>query len=195
MSSLRPPCFVCETEGGLHDASEPGGLTPGSRPTGWIDPAATRLLPGFRWTVLRRHGKRPLALLGRILMRGNNRCAGLPSWSEISVLETAAGRFAASVCHAAPGAAGPTWCDSFLCDTPDAVRDLCLGHDPLVAVPSFVVPGKIAPNLPPEFCIADLSGSENATCVEALAAQRFSGAWAGLLVAMFGPHAANRPTA
>lgn len=190
MSPSRLPCFVYETEERWRDSHDTG-----SRPTDCAGSAASRQLPGYQWTVLRRHGKRPLAVLGRVLMRGNNRCAGLPCWSEISVLETASSRFAASLCHAAPGAAGPTWCDSFLCDTPDGVRAACLGHDPLVAVPSCVVAGGSVPNIPLALCITDLSGSGNAASVEALAARRFSGAWAGLLAAMFGPHAAKRPAA
>jgi hypothetical protein len=128
--------------------------------------------PGFRWMVLRRDGRRPLAVMARALLQANNRCAGLPYWSEIGIHETAAGRFASNLSHAAPGATGPTWSDTWLCDSAEAVRAQFLAHDPLVAVSS-----------------AGLSGDIRAI-------QRFRGAWSGLLAAMFGmPHQQPRQPA
>lgn len=117
---------------------------------------------GFRWIVLRRDGKRPLGILARALLQANNRCAGLPFWSEICIHETAAGQFAAGVSHAAPGATGPAWSENWLSSSPEAVRTAFYTHDPLVAVPSESMAG------------------------DARAIQRFQGAWAGLLAAMFG---------
>jgi hypothetical protein len=145
---------VCETE-------------PGSPPR----PAD----PGFRWTVLQRHGRRPLAVLGRVLLRADNRCAGLPCWSEITVHETAGLRFAASLCHSRPGTAGPAWCDAWLCDSPEAVRGILLAHDPLGALPTDGMPASYA-----------------AALREAAAMQRFRGAWSGLLAALFGLAAPRR---
>jgi len=125
--------------------------------------------PGFQWMALRRDGKRPLAVLARALLQANNRCSGLPSWSEIRIYETSAGRFASNLCHAAPGATGPTWSDAWLSDSPEAVRASFHGHDPLVAV-------------------ATGSG-----CGDTRAVQRFRGAWAGLLAAIFGMPADGIP--
>jgi len=139
--------------------------------------------------VLRRHGKRPLAVLGRALLQANNRCAGLPYWSEISIIETAGRHFAASLCHSAPGAAGPTWCDSWLCDSPEAVRAICLAHDPLVAVPSH----SFSPGTEPGGSSMFLSADAGLACLGEAALQRFRGAWAGLLAAIFGLHAETRP--
>jgi hypothetical protein len=144
--------------------------------------------PGFHWTVLRRHGKRPLAVLGRALLEANNRCAGLHYWSEISIHETSARRFAACVRHAAPGADGPAWCDTWLCDSPEAVRTILCEHDPLVALPSCIMPNPLMP-AGRRALGADLASGD------AGAAQRFLGAWAGLLAAIFGLSAAHRPPA
>ena len=184
MSASPRPGTVCETEGHGPAAASFGSLA-----------AATRHGPGFRWTVLRRHGRRPLAVLSRSLLQGNNRCAGLPYWSEICIHETAASHFAACVCHAAPGAAGPTWCDSWLCESAEAVRTACFGHDPLVALPSYALPQGTTLLRPSAPGIAELSASGEAVSLDAEAAQRFRGAWAGLLAAMFGRHQPDRPLA
>ena len=131
---------ICETEAGA------------------ADPASFH--PGFHWMVLRRHGKRPLAIQGRALLQANNRCAGLPWWSEITIHETAGFHFAACISHTPDPPDGPAWSDAWLCGSAEAVRTLCQGHDPLWALPA-------SPNDPQTI-------------------QRFNGAWAGLLAAVFG---------
>jgi hypothetical protein len=58
---------------------------------------------GFVWTLLPRHGRRPARLLGRELMRADNRDAAgaghLRCWSEIRIYELASRGFAVSVRH------------------------------------------------------------------------------------------------
>ena len=151
------PSAVCKTEPGSHDR---------------------RADPGFCWTVLQRHGKRPLAVLGRVLLRVNNRCAGLPFWSELTIYETAGLHFAASLCHTQIDLAEPGWRDAWLCDVPEAVRRVFQSHDPLWA-------------LPPAGCPA----SYDPVAREAVAAAQFRGAWAGLLAAVFGLPATPRDAA
>jgi hypothetical protein len=146
------PDTICETE-------------PGSRPSA----DAEFRWPGFQWTVLQRHGKRPLAVLGRVLLRANNRCAGLPNWSEITIHETAGLRFAASLRHQPAEGDAVLWCDAWLCDTPEAIWGVFHRHDPLWALP-----------------LASGAVSFDTMTRDAAQAQRFRGAWAGLLAAVFG---------
>ena len=139
--ALPPPgSSVCETEAGA--------------------PNQAPFRPGFHWMVLRRYGKRPLAIQGRVLLQANNRCAGLPWWSEITIHETAASHFAACISHTPEPPDGPTWCDAWLCDSAESVRSVCHDHDPLWALP--------------------------ASPADPHAVRRFHGAWAGLLAAVFG---------
>jgi hypothetical protein len=132
-------------------------------------PGQQSAVAGFGWTVLQRHGRRPLAVLGRSLLRADNRCAGLPCWSEITIHETQAGRFAAALRHTPPPSAGPAWRDAWLCDTPDSVRTSFYLHDPLWALPAWPI------------SLGPISEAPDAAI-----AQRFRLAWAGLLGAVFG---------
>ncbi|HQT76121.1 MAG TPA: hypothetical protein PLD10_03630 [Rhodopila sp.] len=150
MTALRPFGSACEVD-------EPGSLSPG---------------PGFHWMLLRRHGRRPLAVMGRGLLRADNRCAGLRWFSDIAIYETASGRFAVCLRHVIPGTADPVWCDAWLCDGADAVRHAFGGHDPLTAWPPW---------------------SAGIAWTDEPEAGRFRGAWAGLLAAVFGRTADDGP--
>jgi hypothetical protein len=110
--------------------------------------------------------------MARVLLRADNRCAGLPCWSEITLLETAGLRFAATLSHARPVDADARWCDAWLCDSPDAVRAVLRAHDPLASQPHGGVPESYA-----------------AAVRDAAAMRQFRGAWAGLLAAVLGPPA------
>ena len=128
---------------------------------------------GWRWIVLPRHGRRPLAVLGRSLLHADNRCAGLPWWSAVTIHETNRGRLAVSIRHSGPNSLGPhspesgdqdrAWRDSSLHQNAEALREALDRHDPLQALPGVA---------------ADM-----------VAAMRFHGAWAGLLAALSGRHA------
>lgn len=119
--------------------------------------------PGYRWLVLPRHGRRPLAVLGRTLLRGDTRCAGLPWWSAVTIHETRAARFAVALRHVMSAAAGDDWQDAMLCDSAEAARADLLAHDPAQAMPA-PAPGD---------------------------ADRFAAQWAGLLGALFGARRAG----
>jgi hypothetical protein len=150
-----------------------------------LSPAGLPHAEGFYWTVLQRHGKRPLAVLGRALLAANNRCTGLPEWSEITLYETAGARLAASVCHQSAQAAGVAWCDAWLCEKPEAVRAILKDHDPLWALP-FRVRGRLTEVW--DGALLSIAAAHH----EVAAAERFRGAWAGLLLAVFGPPPAHR---
>jgi hypothetical protein len=147
VSLARPVWSVCETE----------ALECPFR-------AAADPRPGFHWSVLQRHGRRPLAVLSRVLLQADNRCAGLPWWSELCIHETAGGGFAASLRHSPAGLGGQAWTDAWLCDGADTVRGIFLTHD-------------IAAALPPD----GLDDPRHAASM-----CRVRGAWWGLLAAVFG---------
>jgi hypothetical protein len=140
-------------------------------------PGLAASAPGFGWVILERHGRRPLALQGRALLRGDNRCAGLPWWSAVTIYETAGGQFAVALCHTPPDDAGPAWQHGWLEDSAEAVRDALDRHDPLRAMPAGLLP-------------AIRSGLRVLPDTEA--AWRFQAAWAGLLGALFGLRARQR---
>ncbi len=126
--------------------------------------------PDFQWTVLRRHGRRPLAVLGRALLRANNECSGLAFWSELSIFETGSRRFAAALRHVVPEELGPAWCDAWLCDSPRDIRSLVVEHDPLAAFPG-----------------CQFHASPDRADID-----HFRGAWAALLTAILGPSVMTR---
>ena len=157
--------------------------------SGQVD-GATGSGPGFRWILLQRHGRRPLAVLARALLQANNRCAGLSCWSEISIYETNASRFAVCLHHAPPEAGGLAWCDAWICDVPEAVQATLYRHDPLIALTPCHI---IRPDAPSRIPTGDPGESAmlRDAAVQDVLSRRLRGAWAGLLAAMFGlpvPH-------
>ncbi len=100
--------------------------------------------PGFAWLLLRRHGRRPLRFLGRLLIRIDDRDlawrAHRPLWSMIQAFERSDGGVAACVTHTQGENAAPTplggewhqaWCRD---DSASLVAALCQ-HDPGDAFP------------------------------------------------------------
>ncbi len=128
--------------------------------------------PGFGWTVLQRHGRRPLAVMARTLLHADNRCAGMPCWSAITIHETDTAGFAASLCHTPWLLAGPAWRDAWVCDSVEAVRASYFRHDPLWALPT-----------------GPMTLTDEPGAADAAMARRFRLAWAGLLAAVFGVNA------
>jgi hypothetical protein len=127
--------------------------------------------PGFNWVILQRHGRRPLAVPGRVLLQGDNRCTGLPWWSAITIYETDPGPFAVALCHTPPEQAGPAWHDAWLADSAETLRATLQRHDPLAAMPAGLQASiRSGLRVPPD----------------TEAAGRFQAAWAGLLGALFG---------
>ncbi len=64
---------------------------------------AAALDAGFIWTMLPRHGRRPVRFLGREMLRADSRAAAragpLKLWSDIQIYELYAGGFVTSVRH------------------------------------------------------------------------------------------------
>jgi hypothetical protein len=108
------------------DATSPDGLP-------------IRTLPGeagqgFAWTVLPRHGLRPLGFTGRLLLEASSRQPGLAIASGLAVHETADGRLVAAVRHL-PDADLPR-CYATCCATPAELLELLRAHDPLADLPA-----------------------------------------------------------
>ena len=161
---MRPPCPspVCEQEIGQPD--DPG-----------IASGQDTARSGLRWILLPRHGRRPLAVWGRCLLQTNNRCAGLPWWSAITLHETGTGGFAVALCHAA-GEGVVIWQDASVHASAEAARETLERHDPLQALP---VTPRIRYAWP---------GVEDAPEIgrDLIVALRFCLAWAAMLGALFG---------
>jgi hypothetical protein len=129
-------------------------------------------------------------VLARALLQANNRCTGLPCWSEISIYETDARRYAVCLRHAPPEAGGLAWCDAWVCDVPEAVRTTLYRHDPLVALPPCHIIRPDAPSWVPAGDPTETAVLRDAA-LQDVSSRRLRGAWAGLLASMFGlpvPH-------
>lgn len=175
----RHPGTVCEFE--PYDTLNATG-------EGGVVSECDLLSAGFRWTVLERHGKRPLAILGRVLLQANNRCSGLPCWSEIAIHETIARRFTASVSHRPPEAFDVIWRNTWLCETPKAIVAALQAHDPLHTLSPGVTTRRPLPVALDDFPAFNAGGYQDEAAV-----RRFRGAWAGLLAAIFGLRSTLRP--
>lgn len=143
--------------------------------------------PGeFSWTLLPRHGQRPLCLPARMLLEASSQGGGCDIWSEIAVLETEDARFVAVIRHRLEARGLAAFRHAALCDGPQAVRDFFESHDPVAVMPAEALTGPL-----PERAVAE----------EFLAAAgRESGfqraRWRALLGAVFGaPRHEPRPWA
>jgi hypothetical protein len=128
----------------------------------------------FHWIILARQGLRPLRICGRILLKCDNICVGLSTWSELTLYETRAGRFTISVAHHLTESLGGDWHDTTLHDSVFDLRRAIDEHDPMLAV-----------ELAPE----EFATSCNQPCRGAgriAAAGLFRGAWFGMVRALFG---------
>jgi hypothetical protein len=138
--------------------------------------------PGYQWTVWPRHGRRPLAVQARMLLRASNHCTRLPAWSEIFVHETRQGRLVAALQHHFPDTAFPDsaimdWHDAWLHDDVPGLWSAILAHDPVIAVTLGGIASTTA------------SGpftQDEARCAEIARIAAFRAAWFGLVNAVFG---------
>jgi hypothetical protein len=150
------------------------------RPSGYpgsvcdVAPRGGDRAAGFRWIILQRDGRRPLAIDGRLVLTAGNGCAGFPYQSEIAIYETSAGALAVAICHSGPTQAGPPWRDAWLSGDPLELRATLRAHNPQAVVPFFLS--------------GDLSTSM-------LCANVFVMIWRGLLGALLGAPALGRPPA
>jgi len=95
---------------------------------------------GFAWTILPRHGRRPLGFHGRLLVQASCRQPELPVWSEVTLHEATDGALVAAVRHVLRGvedAAGAPAARCYAETSQDsmALLDLLLAHDPLADLP------------------------------------------------------------
>jgi hypothetical protein len=88
---------------------------------------------GFLWTILPRYGRRPARVLGRELMRADNRNAAnaerLPCWSDIRIYELAAGGFVVSVRHFQADDDGVEYQDLWQAENAASVIAMLRNHD------------------------------------------------------------------
>jgi len=101
-------------------------------------------LEGFAWTMLPRHGRRPLGFHGRLLVHVSCRQPELPVWSEVTLHEAADGALVAAVRHVLRGAedtAGALDARCYAESSQDSAEllELLLAHDPLADLPVEVL--------------------------------------------------------
>lgn len=118
------------------DVAFPGELVPCPPPQAAADVAPE----GFAWTMLPRHGRRPLGFHGRLLVQAACRQPELPVWSEITLHEAADGALVAAVTHVLRGAEDTAGAPAARCYAESSqdstvLLDLLLAHDPLADLP------------------------------------------------------------
>ncbi len=138
---------------------------------------------GFAWTILPRHGRRPLAFWGRLLLQAAHREPGLPVWSDLALHETDGGLIVVAVRHLLRGPDGapdgPPLCYAAASRDAAALRAMLAAHDPMADLPAGLLLGA-APFEDP-FAAGLLAG-------------RLRAAWRTLLATTFGDAAAPFPT-
>lgn len=127
---------------------------------------------GFAWTVLPRHGRRPLGFEGRLLVQAASRPPALPVWSELAVHETSRGALVASIRHRTPDEAEPG--PALLADAEAradaaALIEWLRHHDPVAHLPAALLLE---------------GGADPADALRIVAALRAD--WRALLAATFG---------
>jgi hypothetical protein len=126
------------------------------------------------WTLLPRHGMRPLGFRGRLLLHASSRNNDLFAWSEDEVLETAGRGYVVTVRHQASDRTMPLWQHAAACADAAAVHAFLRTHDPgdVLPVGIFVT-------------VACLSGADALLAAVQAAVSRQRAAWQALLVSMF----------
>jgi len=128
----------------------------------------------FQWVILQRHGRRPLHVCARTLLRSSNFCVGLPTWSELILHETIGGRFVSSVTHHLTEPLGGAWQDAWLHESGAGLQKAIFDHDPAAAMP--VLAGE-----------PSATATNSAEMAEHVAlAGLFRRAWFGMVLAVFG---------
>jgi hypothetical protein len=143
-------------------------------------PPASTPEPGFAFTLLQRHGRRPLGFEGRLLVAAELAEPGLPLTSRIALHETAEGGLVAAIRHAMR----PPLAEESRHYAEAAPADALLGflhaHDPLRDLPADWLL-QVAENS------HDLAKAEADRLAAAAAlALRLRTAWRGLVAACFG---------
>jgi hypothetical protein len=115
-------------------AARAGGPHRARRTAAAIAPAADPG-EGFGWTLLARHGLRPLGFTGRLLFEAGNRATAAPIWSEIAVFETGDTRFVGQIRHGSAPPGAFAYADAFVCQDAQAVPAAFACHRPLALLP------------------------------------------------------------
>ena len=133
------------------------------------------------WTLLPRHGERPLGFHGRLLLDASNHDAALFAWSEIAVYQpartgAASPGYVVAVRHRSVERAAPLWQHAVMCADAAAVHGYLRGHDPVAVMPVGIIAGA-----------AGLAGADAllAAVQDAVAGQRRG--WQALLARLFAP--------
>ena len=100
-----------------------------------LPPAAPLPSEQFGWTVLPRHGLRPLRFKDRTLVRAAARDPALPVWSEVVVHETEGGLLVVAIRHDCRGEAAPPCVYAEAFGSTDAAIEFLHAHDPLRDLP------------------------------------------------------------
>ncbi|WP_419897220.1 hypothetical protein [Roseomonas sp. USHLN139] len=108
----------------------------------------------FSWTVLPRHGQRPLQLPARLLLEANSEAGGCDIWSEIAVLETKGGDYVAVLCHRRERRGLPSFQHAEICPDAESLREVFEGHDPVASLPVEALVGPLPDHAVPEDLIA-----------------------------------------
>jgi hypothetical protein len=89
---------------------------------------------GFTWTLLPRHGRRPVAFAGRELLRVDNsaavRAGHCAEWSEIRVFELLQSGFVTAIRHLRAEDGLPCWQDASLSEDAAGVVETLRCHRP-----------------------------------------------------------------
>jgi hypothetical protein len=138
--------------------------------------------PGFAFTLLPRHGRRPLGFHGRLLVSAAVEEPGLPVASTIALHETEDGGLVAAIRHATRAPLAEAARCYAAAAAPDALLGFLHAHDPLR-------------DLPADWLLQAAGGDAEAERLAAAAAlaPRLRAAWRGLIAACFGHPEAGIP--
>lgn len=135
------------------------------------------------WTLLPRHGARPLGFHGRLLLQASNRDTGLFAWSEIAIYGGAEPGYVVAVRHRAADRTAPLWQHAIACADAPAVHAVLRGHDPMTVLPVGIVA-----------TAAGLAGADALLAAVQDSIGRQRAGWHALLATVFGAAATPRPS-
>lgn len=122
---------------------------PAAKPVATIPPQSPPepvIRPDFAWTMLARHGRRPLGFQGHLLVQAASRAPSLPVWSELAVHETEQGTLVGAIRHVVRDLAGQPVGTPFqyaeACGDPAALLDWFYVHDPVADLPAETLLGR-----------------------------------------------------
>ena len=110
---------------------------------------ADALDEGYLWTLLPRHGRRPIRFLSREMLRVDNRAGAraraVTHWSEIQIYEIYRGGFVTAVRHVCTEDDHAGFQDAWMAESARDVIALLQAHDAGAALPVDEAPSPAAP--------------------------------------------------